>query len=846
MRSAAPPASSHTPAHRDLIGHPVFNRHHPDRPGPGARLVGLAFASFAATTSPLIALAESPPSPLQPSSPSSPSAQAAAHYDIPAGTLDQVLNRFAAEAGVMLAIDGQLTAGQSSPGLAGRYAVAAGLGAILAGTGLEAERRPDSSYAIRRALPPAAPDHRSTPATTLPEVVVTGATAWGELPRLYAGGQAARGGRLGLLGNRDFMETPFNQTILTEQAISDQQVRSVADLVSANDPSVTSGGGGTIGDGYTIRGMGYESAEVMVNGIPGIAPIWRINPNFIERVEVLKGPNALLHGATIWGSVGGAISVVPKRAGDEALTRVTAAFASDSRLSGHIDAGRRFGPDKAFGLRINGTIGSGDFATDHLSERQNQLAVALDWRHERIRISADLLRQKQTLNGGKWSYPTIGPGVTRTPSVPDNRRNWVQPWESSRVSESIAAARGEFDLTRDLTLYLAGGTSRSDEDYVTGTATLQDDAGTLTRAFRTHRTPYRGRTVDAGLSGQWQTGPISHDWTLGYTRMYSENGNGIGTVDVSALVSNLHQPIVQPAPTAIHWSANGAPKVGERINTSFALVDTLSFNDGASQLTVGARRQTIENSSFNGQTGAVTAAYREAAWAPMAGFVQRLGSGVMAYGNYVEGLSPGRAAPATAANAGAIFAPFKTRQLEVGAKFDLGRMAVTTSLFQIERANGILDPVTNLFSNDGRQRNRGLEVNVFGEPLRGFRLLGGIAFIEAKQQRTAGGVNEGRTAAGQPRFRVNLGGEVDIAAVPGLSANARVIYRSSQYLDGANAMALPAWTRFDIGSRYLLEVAGRPVALRLGIENLFDRDYWQQGLFVGAPRTWLLSATVDF
>ncbi|MGE0800547.1 MAG: TonB-dependent receptor, partial [Lautropia sp.] len=692
---------------------------------------------------------------------------------------------------------------------------------------------------------PAAPAAAAGVSTMLPEVRVSGESAWGELPATYAGGQVARGGRLGMLGNRDFMDAPFNVTNLTEQTIADQQASSVAEVVSANDPSVTGGGGGTIGDGYTIRGMGYESAEVMVNGVPGLAPIWRINPNFLERVEVLKGPNALLNGATIWGSVGGSISVVPKRAGDDPLLRLTTSYASDSRISAHVDTGRRFGEGGAFGLRVNGTLGRGDYALDRLSERQNQLAVALDWRSDRIRVSADLLHQKQHMKGGKWGTPSLAAAITRVPPVPDNEVSWSQPWESAKVTEDVAVVRGEFDLTKDITLHLAGGTSKSDQDYITSMASIVNDAGAMTQAFRTHQTPYESRTMDAGLSGKLRTGGVGHEWVLNLTRMYNENGNGRGTVTPASTATNLYDPVLLPAPTSVVWPVNGAPKGGDRINSSLAIADTMSFDAGRTLLTLGARRQIIENNSFN-PAGAVTASYRKGAWTPMVGAVHRLRPSVALYANYIEGLSPGQVAPVAAVNAGEVFEPFKTRQGELGVKFDLGRLAVTTSLFQIERANGMLDPVTSVFSNDGRQRNRGLEVNVFGQPVRGVRLLAGIALIDAELTRTAGGVNEGNTAAGQPKFRVNLGAEFDIAAVRGLSANARVIHRGAQYLNSANTFELPAWTRVDVGARYLTELAGRPVALRFGIENVFDRDYWQQGLTVGAPRTYLLSVAVDF
>ncbi|MGH8818951.1 MAG: STN domain-containing protein, partial [Achromobacter pestifer] len=69
---------------------------------------------------------------------SAPAADAARGFQVPPGPLGLALGRFAAQAGVVLSFDAQLTQGKQSPGLQGDYGVAAGLAAMLSGTGLEA------------------------------------------------------------------------------------------------------------------------------------------------------------------------------------------------------------------------------------------------------------------------------------------------------------------------------------------------------------------------------------------------------------------------------------------------------------------------------------------------------------------------------------------------------------------------------------------------------------------------------------------------------------------------------------------------------------------------------------
>jgi iron complex outermembrane recepter protein len=192
--------------------------------------------------------------------------------------------------------------------------------------------------------------------------------------------------------------------------------------------------------------------------------------------------------------------------------------------------------------------------------------------------------------------------------------------------------------------------------------------------------------------------------------------------------------------------------------------------------------------------------------------------------------------------------PLTTQQYEIGTKMDWGRFATTVSLFQIERPSAGL--VGAALQENGEQRNRGVELNIFGEVARNVRMLGGLALMDGKLTKTPGGLNEGNDPIAVPRMQANLGVDWDNSLAPGVGLNARIVHTSKQYADAANRLALPSWTRFDVGARYKTRVAGKPMTLRANVENLFDKNYWASSnegyLYVGMPRTLLLSATVDF
>lgn len=760
--------------------------------------------------------------------------------DIPAGSLSSVLSRFAGEAGILLSADAALTQGKTSKGLRGTYSVAQGFAAILAGSGLGAVAEPDGGYSLQ--VLPTAPRSAADDAV-LGEVQVSATAALpGELPAAYAGGQVARGGRVGLLGNKDVMDTPFNQTNYTAKLMQNQQARSVADVV-VNDPSVRNINP-TAGrfDQFSMRGFRIINSDIAFGGLYGMLSTYSVAVEMAERVEVLKGPNALLNGMSPNGGVGGGINLVPKRADDQPLTQFTANYASDAQFGGHLDVGRRFGPDNSVGIRFNGAYRNGALAVDEQSLELGLGELGLDFRGERLRLSADLGHQERYVDA-QMERVGVNAGL-EAPRAPDADDNFAQPWTYANARDTHVVLRGEYDLTEDLTAYAAVGKRRGRADFLRHPVTVNNVQGNFTSNPFQFQFDEDTRTTEAGARFHLETGPVRHALTLGGSLFRLESR--FRERKLAAFTSNIYNPITINTP-ALGNLPN--PNTNETELTSLAVADTLSVLEDKVQLTLGARRQQVKVEAFTATTG-VTTSYDEHAVTPALGLVVKVRPNVSLYANYIEGLTRGPTAPTTAANANEIFAPFKSKQVEAGAKVDFGSFSTTFSMFRIQQPSAFTNPATNIFDLDGEQRNRGIELNVFGEPLGGVRLLGGVMLLDGELVKTVGGVNDGNRAPGVPRVNLNLGGEWDTAFLPGLTLTARAIHTSSQYLDVANTQEIPSWTRYDLGARYMVKQGDKQVMLRATIENLFDKNYWASaefnGLTLGAPRTVLLSATVDF
>lgn len=669
----------------------------------------------------------------------------------------------------------------------------------------------------------------------------------GALPPAYSGGQVARGGQVGLLGNKDFMDTPFNITSYTARKIEDQQAVTVADVVS-NDPSVRfTGQTGGILDSFFIRGFPIGEGnvgEMAFNGVYGVAPNYRVFTDYVERIEIIKGPTALLYGMAPNSSVGGTINIVPKRAGDVDLTRVTTDYKTSTQLGTHVDVSRRFGENREFGIRVNGSYHNGDTPLDNQTREAHVGSAAFDYRGEKFRASLDFIDQEE-----KFDAPTrpflVATGVA-VPTAPVGRRNVTQAWEWAKVHDNSLLARAEYDVTDSVTVFADAGGGRTQVDRLFGTPTILNAAGNTTSTPGHFKFDVDRNVADAGVRARFDTAAISHAVT--FQGSYYTDEISRGGVNGTAVSSNIYAPVARPqqlvpAPATV-------PKLSDTELTGIALADTMSLFQERLQLTVGVRQQGVRSNNYNTITGAVSSSYDQTAFTPMVGVVVKPWSNVSLYANYIEGLSKGDVAPTTASNQGEVLAPYFSKQKEAGVKVDLGMLAATISLFEITKPSGQLG-ADNVYRADQEQRNRGVEFTVFGEVQPGIRVLGGVTLIDAELTKTNTPANLGKTPIGVPEVQANLSAEWDTPFAPGLTLVANTIYTGHQYLNGANTQVVPAWTRLDLGARYNTRINNRPVTVRALVQNVFDTNYWAgvasfSALAQGAPRTLLLSMATDF
>ena len=769
-------------------------------------------------------------------------------FDIPAQPLTDALVQFGHQSGLQVVADGNLAASVRTQGVAGSYTPAEALARLLAGTGLTFRYTSATAIQVGRIA--------DSGAVQLDPVQVQGYAVPAQamidnLPPPYAGGQVAAGGELGLLGNRAVMDTPFNQTSYTSKYMQDQQARTVFEVL-AGDPSVRFGASDMNDNGASlwIRGFQVEPSSTLYGGLYGMLPFHSTMTEMAERVELLRGPSALLNGMTVVPTNGGVINVVPKRAPEETLARITADYASSTQFGGHADLAHRFGKDKEFGVRFNGVYRGGETAVQWNTDKRSLASLGLDFRGERVRLATDLGYQYQYVGG---PIPALGldDGVA-LPWAPGARTSQGGPWGYIERRDAWAVLRGEFDITDRITAYVAAGArDNRDQFQLPRRLTVTNVNGNGTAGLGNLSFYFQNFTGTAGIRGLADTGIIGHEFNVNASAV--QQIFGVGGSFGTPYDTNIYSPTYVPFPNLPTPQAN----VSSITNlNSLAFADTLSLAEKRVQLTAGLRLQQVKATNYNDVTGVQTSAYDQSAVTPSVALVLKpFWENVSFYANFIQGLQQGMVVPTNFANAGDVFPPYVTTQYEAGVKIDWGKLTTTASLFQISQPSVVSDVTANTLVLAGEQRNQGLELNFFGELAAGVRVLGGATFLSGVLTKTQGGLTDGWIAPFAPGAQFNLGGEWDLPFARGLTVLGRITYTGSQYIDTTwPRRSLPEWTRLDAGLRYTFDrlgPTGKPVALRFNVENLLDNDYWAGGisasaLVLGAPRTFRLALTADF
>lgn len=674
--------------------------------------------------------------------------------------------------------------------------------------------------------------------------------------------EVRRGGSVGVLGDKAAEDVPFLIKSYNAALILNQQPQTLGEVLQ-NDPAIrTTYGFGNAAEQFVVRGFTLYGDDIGFDGLYGIAPRQLIAPELYEQVQVLSGASAFLNGAAPGGSgIGGSVNLIPKRAHAD-LTRLTANYTATAHVGGAFDVARRFG-DGAWGLRVNGAFRSGDVAIEDEFRRTQVLGGALDYDGGALRLSLDLAWQRVKV---RHLRPKVTIGTDAIPAVPESDANYGQAFSYTDLRDVFGTARAEWDVAPNAMLYAQfGARDGSEEGIYDGLTVLNaatgDANGTALYVPRTDN----NEAAQAGARITLDGGGISQEINVGGSAVRQVNRNAYDFrygPGFAGFPTNLYDTPQVPLPSSTLVGGDlddPFPIVRTRLGSAFAS-DTIGFAQDRVLLTAGLRLQMIRTLGYSAADGSLVTEYDEDAVTPVLGLVVKPLDGVSLFANRIEGLAQGPTAPAdpTIINPGEVFAPYRSTQYEIGGKLSLGPVNAALAFYRttLPSAYAVPDPQGSgllRYGIFGEQRNQGIEFSLDGEIARGLRLIAGGTVIDATLRRTPGGAHDGNTAPGVPRYTVNANAEWDLPFLEGATLTGRLVRTGRQQVNAANTLSIPAWTRIDLGARYVAVVGETPLTFRVSVDNVADNRYWasafdsfSQALLQGAPRTFKASISADF
>lgn len=593
--------------------------------------------------------------------------------------------------------------------------------------------------------------------------------------------------------------------------------------------------GDTRFDSVNIRGFS-ASNDFYLDGFRDDMQYTRDLGN-IERVEVLKGPAAVLYGRGSTGGIINRVSKKPQKGQESSVTALVGSF-DTRRVAADLnaEAGERVQ------LRLNLAQEDKDSFRNDVTSKRTLLAPSANWE-----ISDKLNWLVQYERNAHDRTPDRGiPGVNGRPAdVPrefvysDTRRDFIDDVAQSTRSRLSWDLNDQWQLRQQLGYSTLD--SQFDNTYVTSVKGDQ-----VTRARWQQDLKANSLISNTEAEGQLQTGPVEHRLLIGFEQNWQERTPKLYQNASPIPAGNLYDPGSLP-------THDGAMKLSSDANHKVRgyglyLQDQLSLGDW--HLVGGLRRDDFtvtsrRNDLNKEETFSVTSL------SPRLGLVWNPLEDHAFYTSYSKTFTPvgGELIGITPGDKNNSLDPQNTRLYEGGVKSDWldGRLATTLSLYRLEmynkRSKDPLDPTKVTLT--GLQRTDGIELSARAQLTDELYLRGGIAIQDAEQVKADADLQgkrpmnvsrqNGQLFAGYESGQQGWFGETGVTAV------------GDRFADNANTTTLPGYARFDARAGYRWQ----QWEAQLSAENLTDHDYFVSAtsasqILPGTPRQLNLSAAYRF
>lgn len=739
------------------------------------------------------------------------------HFDIAAGPLEDVLNRFGREAGIMLSFPSSLTAGRQSTGLHGDYTTPAGLDRLLSGSGLRFVQQTNGSYLLEHDPSQPAPADGTS---ELPAVVVR-ARSTAETGTGPVTGYVARQSTAGTKTDTPIIKTPQAISVVTRDQMDIQNVQSVAQALRYTS-GISPEQRGTNTDALEYlyaRGFlidEYWNGLRMPNSVAGFN-MTSMDPYMLERVELLHGPASVLYGQA---SPGGTLNLVSKMPTAEPYHEIGIQTGSYGRVQGFLDLSGPIDQDGKLLYRLTADGFNTGTQTDFVNQQRFAIAPAITWRP-----STDT---SLTVFANYQADPEAGYYNSVPYSLTNRSFNPGEPgFDSFRKTEASIGYQFQhrFDDVWSFRQNYRFMHESQTIKYV-GNDGFNADGTTLDRMPWLNTGMLNSHTVDNQLAAKFDTGPLKHQALVGldYQNLQFDHdfyGSLGSTPSIDVQHPQYGQPI--PYPTFMYATSQAASV------RQLGLYAQDQVSVGRWSFLFGLREDWTNEDTRSYKTGASTQQFNRAfTW--RAGGVYQFDRGIAPYFSYSRSFQPNIGSDFY----GRVFAPLTAEQYEIGVKLQPPgfNSFITVSAFHLTENNvATTDPEHSGFSVlTGQVRSQGFEVEGHASLSSNLQLIGSYTYTNLLNTRsTTSSLN--RVPVGIPRNTASLWADYTMHGGPlaGLQFGGGIRYLGASYGDTLNSFMTSSATLVDLALRYDL---GRSFpgmtgwTASLNATNLLDRHYF--------------------
>lgn len=682
-------------------------------------------------------------------------------------------------------------------------------------------------------------------------------------------------------------DVPQSISYVTKELIQDQQAMRLGEVVK-NFSGVNQF---TFYDDITVRGFrvqGGEGGVQLINGLRTTTGFWKQSlTNYLERVEVIKGPASALFGNT---SPGGTINRVTKKPLTEKRQSISFSTGSYNTLRALADFTGPMNDSKTLLYRLN--LGYENAQTFRNLQFDKNVIIAPSISFiptEKTRINFDLVYNKSNsrLDRGQAVF-----GNNDIYSVPVSKSlsqiNDYLNEENYMITTSLnhkLSNRLQFNMA-----YVRTGYEEDLLEHRTANSYAKDSIGNLLPTLVEMQVFIRKRkrfvdNISSFFTYDFNIGRTAHKLLAGYD--YSQERQPFGGSQSQAggyrrkdgtaaaydtskrgnFIMETAGGVRRPVPNVAHFDLTATSPyiiadMSKYIFTPRAFDPTFNalhgiyvqdqFRIGPLQVLAAFRYEQFSDRLNYLKPNDTTV--KQDALIPRLGLVYSITKNINLYATYAQGYNPQTASTLANPNAGGPFDPLYSNLVEAGAKSEWfnKRLAVTTSVYRIELRN-VLYPVpggpVDLRRQIGKEEAKGFEFEAMGQITGNWNVMLAYAFNEAAIKESTDPKEIGRQKPNAPKHQGSFWTKYVFTGnqLEGLGFGVGGNFVTGRNVSLSDAQTLPAYALLNAALYYRVD----KFQIQFNLNNVLDKTYWVGGydylrLFPGAPRNWLATVAYTF